>query len=277
MQPFTYHCHTNYSDGQNTAEQMILKAKEIGFIEIGITDHLIVHPFFADESSSMEKRTFDKVKEWVDIRAKELRMLSQKHQFPVYVGYEVDFFPTLEWQESFLAFREKIDYDYLICGQHFIFDETYSKIINSTKLAKKESNPLLQKEYIKRYFEILTQAIYSGYFDFFAHLDFIRWSGLCGAEDFKEDRKMVIKALTETQTPFELNTKGRRSIGDFYPAEWMIKELNQNNIPIVISDDAHTTEELGGFFDIAEDYLTKIGFTNRFSMKDILQRKNRQK
>lgn len=273
MQPFTYHCHTTYSDGKNTPEQMILKAKEIGFTQIGITDHLIVHPAFTKNGSGMEFQTFAEIQEWADTRAKEIRMLSKKHQFPVYVGYEVDFFPNQEWQTAFLAFREKIDYDYMICGEHFVFNTDCSHMINSTQLATKEPNSLEQKDYIKRYFESLKQAIYSGYFDFIAHLDFIRWSGLCGAEDFKEERRAVIKALADTQTPFELNTKGYRIIGDFYPAKWMIEELNQQNIPIVISDDAHSTEEIGACFETAEAYLKELGYTNRFSMTDILHRK----
>ena len=46
MQKFSYHTHTNILgfDGKNTAEEMIKKAEEIGFEEIGISNHFIYHP-----------------------------------------------------------------------------------------------------------------------------------------------------------------------------------------------------------------------------------------
>lgn len=53
MQNFSYHTHTVFSDGHNTIEEMLDRAEELGWREIGISDHLIVHqkyypqPFFS--------------------------------------------------------------------------------------------------------------------------------------------------------------------------------------------------------------------------------------
>lgn len=43
MQNFSYHTHTNISDGKNTIEEMVAKAVDLGWKEIGISNHLIVH------------------------------------------------------------------------------------------------------------------------------------------------------------------------------------------------------------------------------------------
>ena len=43
MQKFSYHTHTNFSDGSNSLEQMLEKAVSLGWSEIGISDHLIIH------------------------------------------------------------------------------------------------------------------------------------------------------------------------------------------------------------------------------------------
>lgn len=43
MQKFSYHNHTNFSDGKCSLEDMVAQAKAIGFCEMGISDHLIVH------------------------------------------------------------------------------------------------------------------------------------------------------------------------------------------------------------------------------------------
>ena len=42
-QDFTLHCHTTFSDGKNTLEEMVVAAKKKGFGKIGISDHLIFH------------------------------------------------------------------------------------------------------------------------------------------------------------------------------------------------------------------------------------------
>lgn len=47
MQNYSYHAHThalNKYDGKNTVSEMIAKAEEIGFSELGITNHLCYHP-----------------------------------------------------------------------------------------------------------------------------------------------------------------------------------------------------------------------------------------
>ena len=43
IQDYTYHCHTDFSDGKNSLEEMVARAKELGFSHMGISDHLIVH------------------------------------------------------------------------------------------------------------------------------------------------------------------------------------------------------------------------------------------
>ena len=42
-QNFSYHTHTNFSDGKNTVLEMVKRAKELGFCELGISDHLSIH------------------------------------------------------------------------------------------------------------------------------------------------------------------------------------------------------------------------------------------
>ncbi len=255
---------------------MIKHAKEIGFTELGISDHLIAHPFLNKNLTPFEQPSFECMYEWTAKRAAEIRQLSKEENFPVYVGYEVDFFEFDGWKEGFESFCAQADYDYLICGHHFIWDEELREIGGLTRLKESSLEEKLYPVYFKKYFENLTQAVYSQYFDFFAHLDFIRWSGFCGTDDFKEERMAVIEALDKTQTPIELNTKGVSKIGDFYPAKWMLKELKSRHIPILISDDAHSIADQGADFQLAEDYLKELGYTNRITMKELLWYRKRK-
>ena len=43
MQKFSYHVHTDFSDGKNSLEEVLDKAVSLGWEEIGISDHLIIH------------------------------------------------------------------------------------------------------------------------------------------------------------------------------------------------------------------------------------------
>ena len=62
MQNFSYHTHTNsfdIYDGQNSVEEMIIKAEEIGFVKLGISNHLAFHPNMPNQSK-MFFSDFDK-------------------------------------------------------------------------------------------------------------------------------------------------------------------------------------------------------------------------
>lgn len=163
--------------------------------------------------------------------------------------------------ESFNELVEGVGFDYLISGTHYTEDK--DEMISLFKI--KEYEPAKQKELISKHFDNVKKAAESKMFAFIAHLDFIRWAGIVDVDDYMEERKAIIEALAKTNTVYEINTKGIDSIGDFYPARWMIEELNKRNVPVVISDDAHTTEQLGRYFTEAEKLLSEIGCKNRWS------------
>ena len=94
MQKYTYHTHNNFEgifDGTSSCEDMIVKATELGFEEIGVSNHLIFHPnmqmvdkmFFNDYNKAMDiyKRSYD-----------EIDRVSSKYPIKVFKGFEVDFF-----------------------------------------------------------------------------------------------------------------------------------------------------------------------------------------
>lgn len=248
MQSFSYHCHTTFSDGMNTVEEMILGAKKTGFTHLGISDHLI-----ALRSSDFEVKL-----PAYQTHAQHIRAVAKKMNFPVYVGFETDYFPQEGWDTALLKFKKAVKPDYLFTGNHFIIDNdgTPHHILH---FPWKETSFEEINAIIARHFRTIAQAVRSGLFDFLAHPDFIRWTSPCGEKDFWEERMDIIEALSETQMPVELNTKGLEKIGDFYPAHWMLKEIGKRNIPTLISDDAHKVSDIGIHFDLAEKYLLETG------------------
>ena len=73
----------------------------------------------------------------------------------------------------------------------------------------------------------------------------------------------MLDSLREHNIGIELSTKGLRKIGDYYPRGNILSEIAVRNLPVVISDDAHKTEELGYAFADAEQILSDYNITNR--------------
>ena len=270
MQKFSYHTHTCFSDGKNTAEEMIQQAIDLGWEELGISDHLIVHKNIADSFSWYSWKKEPKIfhfdfKSIYDSFAKhieDVQEIAGKYNIKVRVGAEVDFFTYSGWFDEFMKFKERINLDYYISGNHFLFiDDECSNVIDIKDAAHLDIKE--QENCIRRHFKTLGEAAKSGVFSFIAHIDYIRKTQICGRFDFLEEKKELIKVFAEANTATEVSTKGLRKANDFYPNSDMIKQLMDNNIKLVISDDAHRVGELGYNFSDAEKVFSDNNYSNR--------------
>ncbi len=276
-QNFTLHCHTNFSDGSNTAEEMVDAAIRKGFSFMGITDHLIVHKNI--KQSPLWKRLSQKSNTHVynsefksilplfQRHCEELRKLAKQKNFRILVGFEVDFFTYDGWLDELKDFLTKLDYDYLISGNHFLFDEKCETIYDIYRLLVDDCDSEKLQEMFSKHFRTIKMAAESELFKFIAHLDYVKkinWQ--FNEADFKEEKSAIIKALKECGVGTEISTKGLRKIGCFYPDDWFLNEIKKNNIEIVISDDAHNIDELGYDFNKAEEKLKEIGITDRIKI-----------
>ena len=272
MQKFSYHCHTDFSDGHNTIDEMLNRAEQLGWEEIGISDHLIVHKNVKQslswsrwEKSPNNHVYYSDFKKAADdfCRHKEEVMRTAKgRNIKVRIGAEVDYFVYDGWKEEFNDFCRQTELDYYISGNHFLQPDRGNNILDM-----KESE-LLPAEEIKKllsfHFDCICQAVESKKFSFIAHIDYARKNPFCGHNDFVSEKKKLVECLQQNNMATELSTKGLRKIGEFYPTEWLLKEVISKNIALVISDDAHRTEELGFEFDKAEQWLQAHGCEKRW-------------
>ncbi len=274
MQKFSYHTHTNFSDGRNSIAEMINHAERLDWQEIGISDHLIVHKNVRQSLSwpRWEKCTntpvyyFDFKKATDDFcRHKEaVHKEAKGRNIKVRVGAEVDYFVYDGWIEEFDEFRRKTELDYYISGNHYLQPNNGNDIldmIETTLLPPKEIEKLL-----KQHFNCICQAIESKKFLFIAHIDYARNRACCGDNDYIEEKRNIVKCLQKNKIFTEINTKGLRKNKNFYPTNWLLKEIISSDIPLIISDDAHCTEELGKNFLEAEQLLKNINCKNRYNL-----------
>lgn len=275
VQNFSYHSHTNFSDGNNSLEEMVAKAKKIGFKELGISDHLIVHKNMAQSLSwpywhqrgkyNIFNNNFKSVLSDYQRHCEEIRKLSKRENLKLYVGFEVDFFTYDGWLEELKDFLANIDYDYLISGNHMLFDEKCENLFDITDLPVLYPDKSLQDDFLRRHFNTIKMAVESGVFKFLAHIDYVRKIGerFCSAQDYKIEKNLILDALQKQNMPMEISTKGLRKIGDFYPCDWILSEAAKREISFVISDDAHDVVELGYGFNLAEEKLIEHNIHKR--------------
>ena len=274
-QNFSYHTHTNFSDGHCSLEDMVLQAKKIGFTEMGISDHLIVHKnmhknkswtyLCKQKANHVYNSSFANILDSFKRHCEEVRYAAKKYNIKLYIGFEVDYFTYDGWEDELRWFLSQLDYDYLHTGNHFFCEENCENVINMAFFKQTCTDVGRYKEYVARHFDTMKQAVESGLFKFLAHLDYVRRYGtdICGANDFMSEKLQVLDALQKNNTAMEISTKGLRKIGDFYPSASVLDEAAKRDIAFVISDDAHKTEELGMDFEKAEAELKKYGITKR--------------
>lgn len=271
MQLFSYHTHTNIFnfDGKNTAEEMIARAEEIGFKEIGISNHLIYHPNLCDKDN-MFFTDLPTVEKTAAAIVENIRKAGEKSKIKVYAGFEVDFFPSRRWCTDFEQIRKSAGADYYIGSTHMLRDGKEKNIHNMYhyyyEYEQRFKDDVL-REYLSNYWQTVTEAVKSGYFDFIAHIDVYRIFRIFDHLNFEREIDALIDAFGEYKTPFELNTSGWSKYGMQHPEDGLLKRLRDKDVPVVISDDAHSVSMLAQHFDRAERLLKDLNYTNRWKLE----------
>ena len=259
MQKFSYHSHTNgIYDGCNTIEEMITQAENLGWESYGISNHLVCHP----KSPSYQKmffQDFEKVFEQSQRTIDEIRTCALKHKIPVYVGFEVDFFMSSEWRKEFEKILPKLEVDYLIGAVHTLQSDDGN---DACWLYDRDRTQAQTQAYLSNYWKTVKEAIQSGYFNWMAHLDLLKYFQLSQPSDWENEIE-VSELLAKHQMATELNTSAmRRGLKEFYPGEPFLKELNRQTVALLISDDAHSVNDLGSYFNEAEELLNQLNWKN---------------
>lgn len=275
MQKFSFHSHTNsfgIFDGQSSTEEMIKKAEEIGYTELGISNHLVYHPNI-EIKHPMFFNDYQKAEDSFRRNVDDIREKAANSKIKVHVGFEVDFFSSAAWRDAFEKLQKSLNADYYIGSTHFLRNKDESKVFNLYTLNQYDPAPSDDQlnEYFKDYWDNIVLAIESGYFTFIAHLDVCKLFSRFANIPCDEGKMRVIEALAKYNQPYELNTSGWTKVNEQHPSDWILQELQKRNVPIVINDDAHNVNSLGQHYEKAEELLKKLNYTNRWKFNNIKQ------
>ena len=274
MQNFSLHTHTIGFDGRNTEEEMLSKAIELGWGHIGFSNHFIVHPVIKDAPmyqyacqrgyDNIYSSSFDEAIAKFETHYKKIDDLRKTSNINILKGMEVDFFATGEWLEGFNKALKHLQPDYLIGAAHFVLHN--NTLYNSHDI--KASSPVEQNMLLYKYWQNERAVAESGLFTFMAHLDLMKKVGLGQESKWQDEEKKTILAIKKSGTIVELNTSHYKFGNEPYPSERIMKMIAQENIPVIISDDAHSVEQLGKKFVETQELATRCGITEFCNMNN---------
>lgn len=231
------HNHTVWSDGKNTAEEMIRAAIDAGFTVIGISDHSYVA---FDEPCSMPKNpaAYKAV----------LALLKRKYaeQIEVLCGIEQDYYTA----------EPPVGYDYAIGSVHYLrvpdgfipLDDTAEKLQNAIDRCYGGDPYALAEDYFSKVGEIVekTGATIIGHFDLITK--FNEKTPIFDPDNprYRAAWQKAADRLLPTGTAFEINlgaiTRGYRTTP--YPSAEIVAYLRDRGARFVVSGDSHSAAAL---------------------------------
>lgn len=268
-QDFTLHTHSIGFDGRNTVAEMVARATELGFKTIGISNHFILHPeikktnFYPYAVSNgypeIYSSNFDELMARFIPHYQELSRVADTAKIRVLRGAEVDFFNTPDWRRDFERATKILRPDYLIGSCHFV--SMNNRLCNVHDIAHADSDA--QDKMLTLYWKNIQAAASTGLFSWMAHLDLPKKVGIGKSEKWSDLEQETIECLAKHNVAIEINTSFE---AEPYPSPRILNFVAKNNVPVLFSDDAHRTEQIGRRFDDAVRLCVNCGINNFFAL-----------
>ncbi len=271
----TIHTHTNYCDGNNTPEEMVLAAINKGMKTIGISTH---GPLPFDVKWAVDD---DKIQTYID----EINALKEKYKdkIDVLLGMELDYFIDTEFDHIDKSILKQLDYTigsihYLgrfDDGRPWTVDGSYDKLLSGINSSYDGD----VKKAISDYYYHLSKMVEKYKPTVVGHMDLVKKNNKNNLlfnenEDwYKDSVCKCLDIIKDSDSVIEINTGAiaRGYMTEQYPSRWILEEINSRQIPITINSDAHLNDNIACKFDemyeLAKElkienlvYLTKTGW-----------------
>lgn len=263
MQKFTLHTHTLGFDGVDSVQTMVDSARKLGFDTIGISNHFIVCPKIKSNvlySYALDKgyqniysENFNEAISRFSAHYDEIeKVKAENPDMKILRGMEVDFFNSPKWYRGFSFALDELKPDYLIGSAHLV--EHNGRLTNTHDW--KYADAKERDFFVKNYWQNVEAAAALGIFDFMAHLDLPKKAGLGHEEKWIDYENRAIEAIAATNTAVELNMSFDDGTGAVYPSNRILQMVKQNDVPVLLSDDAHKQENIGRRFNLGEQIIS---------------------
>ncbi len=262
-----YHLHLRPDDADASpqryftsanAERYREAAAERGIQELGVSEHVYRfhqalevwrHPFWERYAHDDLDDYCRFVREDTDLR----------------LGIEMDFVPGAEDRSA--ALLDACELDYVVGSVHFI-SEAEGAVDMEPFTAWDPRDPRRSPEAVwSRYFETVAASAASGLFDIIAHPDLVKIWGPAHPEriprrDLRFYYEPTVEALAEAGVAVEVSTAGlRKPAAEIYPARPFLEMCVEARVPVALSSDAHSPEDVGAGYEQALELLGDLGVT----------------
>ncbi len=248
----SYHNHTSWSDGKASVAEVVEQARMLELAEVGISDHLTLHPSGQSVPWSMPP---DRVDDYVaDVR--DVARRSRDGGGPqVRLGVEVDWF---DGQADKLGrVLDGLGLDYVIGSVHFC----RGVAIDGSAAAWRRWTPHERDAVHREYWQQIRRLAESGLVDIMAHLDLVKKFGFDPREPLDDLVDAALDAIAAAGVVVELNTAGwHKPCREPYPAPSVLRGCRQRGIPVTLSADAHDPADLVRDFPAAARLLADAGY-----------------
>lgn len=248
------HCHTNFDDGADAPERMVLAAEAAGLGSVGISLHCPVSGQEAWCCAPEDEPRF----------LREMRRLRAAYadRIPVFCGLEYD-----------LAGERRFEpYDYVIASCHlmdgFSVDNTPEEA--AALIARFGGAERAAEEYYRRVSSIaeIEEADIVGHFDLLTKFDERRPLYDTASRAYRDAAFAAMEVLNRAGKIFEINTgaisREWRTVP--YPAPELLRHLNALGGRICLSSDAHAAAHIAFGFEEAESLARTCGFTELWQL-----------
>jgi len=246
----SYHCHSRWSDGEGEIADFVRQAREIGLVEVGLSDHYVLTPDHSLKTWAMPLDALDEYVASVQAAAEE-----SAPDLVVRLGVEADYFPETAGELKHLL--AGYAFDYVIGSVHIVDGFPIDG-------SPQDWAPLTQAErddVIRTYWVRVKEMAQTGVFDFAGHLDLTKKFGFRPSVDISGEISSALDAVAQSDMAIELNTSGwHATAGEEYPSPLILRGCFDRGIPVLITADAHTPANLTRDFERAGALLGEIGY-----------------
>lgn len=227
------HLHSNYSDGKNSLEEMILASIEVGYTHIAFTDHVW------------------KTSEWVDNYINDINKLKIKYEkyINIYSGVEakvVDDLGNIDLDDKYIG-----QLDYICAAFHRIplGDGQFirrSEILSDVNFA------------VNSWYKAFINVLKNPRVDFIAHPTSVFSSSKVSLCD--EILESIVCTSIQQKKRLEINIKRQ------VPEKNFLKIITQKQGSLIIGSDSHSVRDIKVYKSMIENWNRKITNSNKESL-----------
>jgi histidinol-phosphatase (PHP family) len=188
----------------------------------------------------------------------------------VLVGFEAEVVPAASYADEMSAIREKYELEYMVGSVHYVGEIQIDGTMEEFHAAVAEFGGI--ESLAVRYYDAVAEMVARLKPEVVGHLDLIRRNSPPGADlqtaAIVAAADRALQSVKESGAILDLNTAGwRKSLGNPYPAPWLVKRANELGVGFCFGDDSHGAAQVGDGIDRARDYLLELGVANIRSLR----------